>query len=107
MSKDALVASRFLNDDDDDQHICRNAQDRLKAAAKEGTLNHVYEPARFGNAGGLSVLEKLDEMPRLSMNALIFSSKLMAIIEEKVEKLEVQAKAHQISTEKSIRCCFW
>lgn len=56
--------------------ICRKAQDTLKAAAEEGTLYHAYESARFGNAGGWSV-EKLDEMRRLSMNALIFSSKLI------------------------------
>lgn len=51
--------------------------EKLKAAAEEGTLEHAYEPVRFGNAGGLSALENLDQMPGLSMNALIFSSKLI------------------------------
>lgn len=74
----ALVATRFLpDDDDDDEHISQKAQDKLKVAAGEGTLDHAYEPVRFGNAKGLSMLEKLDEMTRLSMNALLFSSEFI------------------------------
>lgn len=73
-SVEALVATRFLHEDGGDQHISRKAQDKLKAAAEEGTLDHAYEPMRFGNSRGLSVLESLDDMPRLSRDALIFSS---------------------------------
>lgn len=70
MSKDALVATRFLNDDDDDQHICRKAQDKLKAAnigscVRTSEIRKCWRMVRAGN---------LDEMRCLSMPALIFSS---------------------------------
>lgn len=55
MSKDTLVATRCLNDDDNDQHICRKAQDKLKAAAEEGTIASCVRTSEM--LEGWSVLE--------------------------------------------------
>lgn len=77
---DAILVAQFLHDESDgSEEISRVAQEHIPTGAKEATVDRAFEPMRWGISRGLSILEKLETIPRLGMKILIFSPKLIIL----------------------------
>lgn len=48
----------------------KEGEEKLRTEVDEETMDHTYDPMRFGKTKASSVQDKLDGMPRLGMNTL-------------------------------------